>query len=48
MSKRLEQILLKNIQMVNTNIKRCSKLLDIRAIQIQATMRKKHQTYCNG
>lgn len=29
MSKRLEQIMLKNIQMANKNIKKCSKLLDI-------------------
>lgn len=38
MSKRLEQIVLKNLQMANKNIKRCSKLLDIR--DMQTTMRK--------
>lgn len=38
MSKRLEQIVLKNIQMANKNIMRYSKLLDIR--DMQTTMRK--------
>lgn len=37
MSKRLEQIELKNIHLANKNIKRSSKLLDIRDMQ---TMRK--------